>query len=297
MFKFSGFLAPGAYAIQLAIRIGVFLIVTIASPLLMGASCRTHECVATLVLLVIIVKPLVYLAFIFSLLSITVRRLNDADLPAWLVVPVVFLLLKDLDFAALAGAHVALLVGYAKFLGGPLYFLTALLCLAALCCVPTREEPGSRTALANWTGGALAAVMLALVVVPAVVPFIAPPPENVQKLRRHTRPHVAADVERRQRQALGVPRGIPTSGQLANVQMVGEWLLTAGYWSGKTYPYRKAGLLVAGLLAVGFVVIDRMGGVRQASRPQAPVPPPLPPQSRQVPAFRPVAPPAFGRRA
>ena len=298
MFTFSGYLAPGAYAVQLAIRIAVFLVFMVASPFLGGAPCRSGDCIASFLLILVIVKPLVYLVFIFSLLGITVRRLNDADLPAWLLMPLVLLLLKDTDIAVLAGTHVGLAAGYAKHLGGPLYILTVLLCLVALCFVPTREEQGSRTTAAKAIGGALVAVLVALIAVPALVPFVAPAPQNVQQMKRVTelpRPK----SERRQRELRDAPRNGPTLEQMRNAQQIGIWFLGATYWSAKTYPYRKAALPLVLALAAAFVALDRFGSTRPAAPAQVPPPPPPSPTPRRQgpPPFRPVPAPAFGRRA
>lgn len=296
MFTFSGYLTPGAYAIQLAIRVAVFLVFMLASPIFGAASCRSHDCMALLVLILVIVKPLVYLVFIFSLLGITVRRLNDASLPLWPLVPLVLLLLKDIDFAVLAGPHIGIAALYAKHLGGPLYLLTALLCLFALCLVPTREEAGPRTTAANAVGSVLVAVLVAIIAVPALVPFVAPAPDNVQRLNRATQ-LPPPRTERRQREAIGVSRKGPTLEQMRNAQQVMGWFLSATYWSAKTYPYRKMGLFIAGALAATFVALDRAGASRPALPASAPpMPPPLPAPRRQGPAFRPVETPAFGRR-
>jgi uncharacterized membrane protein YhaH (DUF805 family) len=162
---FSGTMSRRAYALHCAVRVVIFVAVTIAFPFALrlfvkNSGCKIDTCGALSLFVSFLAKPSIYFLFVLSLIGITMRRLRDAGIPLWLVVVIPLLLLADLGFAMAFGApwSVAFVMG---ILGPilPKFMLTAFACMIFLCLIPpTDGDTGPR----RWGFTGLIALCLLL---------------------------------------------------------------------------------------------------------------------------------------
>src|SRR5262245_54321876 len=144
---FTGTLSRGRFAKGALIRIALLVAITAGFPFILRAIFQATACArvggacgAVALVASFYLKPLIYLAFVFSFVGITMRRLRDLALPAAMVIILVVLMLGDLMFGITFGAPWSL--GFV--LGGsvqwPRYLFASLLCIAFLCLVPSVED-------------------------------------------------------------------------------------------------------------------------------------------------------------
>lgn len=111
----------------------------------------------------IALKPIIVLAFIVLMATISVRRAREAGLPASAGLAVPGLIVADSGFALLAGSHWSL--GFATGLTGsgfPFFLVLALACVVALALLgsddgrPLRERFGIPGRAVLWLGAPIA---------------------------------------------------------------------------------------------------------------------------------------------
>jgi uncharacterized membrane protein YhaH (DUF805 family) len=158
---FSGKLSRGAYARGAAIRIGLFVAVTLAYPFVLmtivkGSHCGNDTCGALSLVISLVAKPAIHLVFILSFIGITMRRVRDIGLPVALAAIVPVLMLGDLTAATAFGAPWS--VGFV--LGGmaqaPRHLLMALVCIGFLCFARSGDGPDADRGQRWGMAGALA---------------------------------------------------------------------------------------------------------------------------------------------
>jgi uncharacterized membrane protein YhaH (DUF805 family) len=98
---FSGKMSRAAYARAAAIRVGLFVVVTLGYPFALAAivknsGCGNDTCGALSLVISLVAKPAIYLVFVLSVIAITVRRVRDIGLPVALAAIVPVLMLGDL---------------------------------------------------------------------------------------------------------------------------------------------------------------------------------------------------------
>lgn len=173
MVSFSKFMTRKEYAVAAGWRLGLFIAATVGFPfalfaVLKGSNCASigGACGALALVIGLYVKPVIFIVFLGSMVAISVRRVRDLGLPAYLGLLVPALLVVDWQFATIVGAPWS--VGFV--LGGlfslPYHFLSALLCIAFLSCVGSAEgdadAPSDRFGLAGKIALALTCAILAL---------------------------------------------------------------------------------------------------------------------------------------
>jgi uncharacterized membrane protein YhaH (DUF805 family) len=178
---FSGTTSRRAYALHCAVRVAIFVAVTIAFPFVLrlvvkNSGCKIDTCGAVSLFVSFFAKPAIYFLFVLSLIGVTIRRLRDAGIPVGLVAVIPVLLLADLGFAMAFGAPWS--VGFAIGILGPIlpkFMLTAFACMVFLCLIPgTDDDEGQR----QWGATGLIALCLLLVMtayaILALLPAFAP---------------------------------------------------------------------------------------------------------------------------
>jgi uncharacterized membrane protein YhaH (DUF805 family) len=178
---FSGAMSRKAYALHCAVRVSIFVAVTIAFPFVLrlivkNSGCKIDTCGALSLFVSFFAKPSIYVLFVLSLVGVTVRRLRDAGIPVGLAAVVPVLLLADLGFAMAFGAPWS--VGFVVGILGPIlpkFMLTAFACLIFLCLIPGIDEGDEHR---RWGPAGLAALCLLLVMtayaILALLPAFAP---------------------------------------------------------------------------------------------------------------------------
>lgn len=191
MFRFRGFLGRKRFARAAAIRVGLFAACLFGFPFILWAvgqltNCRSvgGACGAVALMTSAAVKPLVSIVFVFSFVGIALRRARDAGLPAWIGLFIPLLLVADAGFLIFFGAHWSFAFSAGVLRGAaPLYVAVALICIAALSLLPSRDTaPGSRNPfgppgmLAFALGIAIAAfaAMNAAALLPGLAPVLLP---------------------------------------------------------------------------------------------------------------------------
>jgi hypothetical protein len=158
-----------AYAVSLAWRVGIFLLVTLGFPaltmlIMKATNCRSvgGACGAVALVSGIYLKPVIFLVFVGSVAWITFARMRDLAVSGFvgLVVPV--LLLMDWQFGVILGAHWSVGFVLGGPLGAPYQFLSAFLCMGFLACVATQDD-GGNAAERFGTAGKLALAVTLLI--------------------------------------------------------------------------------------------------------------------------------------
>lgn len=144
MLQFSGTIAPKEFYLAALLRVGLFIASIFLFPLLlMGlpkvVQCGGGVCGALGVVISMAVKPLVFVAFVFSMIGICLRRMRDAGLPAAFGLLVPILLSADSNF----GIYAATPWGFGFSSGvltivKPIYFAFALICIGLMGLLPSR---------------------------------------------------------------------------------------------------------------------------------------------------------------
>lgn len=198
MFRFRGYLGRKHFAWGAAIRLLLMTVGTVGFPYIIwivgqvtGCARVGGACGAVALMTSFFVKPVIAVLFVFSFFGICLRRARDAGLPAWIGAVVPLLLLRDAGALIFAGAHwsFAFSTGY---LGmgrvGPIYAALSLVCILALCWLPSRDAapptPGKSAKLGPIFGTAVvvAAVVLAFVPIVSLMPPLARYAQNTLTL-------------------------------------------------------------------------------------------------------------------
>lgn len=135
---FAGTLSARDFSWAVVNRIIALIVVTVAFPyllllILVGGGWG--------LLVAMVARPAIYVAFCLSFIPITLRRMRDAGLPAWQAYAIVFVLLGDVTFGMSLGGPPALALPTGLvWLWWPSYLLSGLACLAALSLLPTGAQ-------------------------------------------------------------------------------------------------------------------------------------------------------------
>ena len=150
MFTFTGYFDRSGYLLAAILRIGLFVasifVFPFALALLVNPKSCGDACGALGLVAAMAYKPFVAYLFIFSMISVSVRRARDAGLPSWSGLAVPLLLAADKDYLTLYGAP-----WYLAFSRGMMYpywpqFVVEALCgITLLCIMPSATPtPGTR---------------------------------------------------------------------------------------------------------------------------------------------------------
>lgn len=148
MLRFSGRLGRRGFAIGAAIRIAVFVLLTLAFPLFLYGLAALFNCFASPsqgcnVLGLVgasMYKPTVFVLLLFSFFGISVRRVRDIGLPGWTGLLIPLLLAADWSFLVLLGTSWSFSftagVLYVEF---PKFAVCALALIGLLAAAPSQE--------------------------------------------------------------------------------------------------------------------------------------------------------------
>src|SRR5258707_12347069 len=99
------------YAVASAWRVGLFAVVTVAYPFLLASVLRSSNCAgvggacgALALVISMVVKPIIFIAFVVSMIAISVRRARDVGLPGFAALVIPALMLSDWQFGPTFGA-------------------------------------------------------------------------------------------------------------------------------------------------------------------------------------------------
>jgi hypothetical protein len=174
----SGFLSGPQFGRKLAIRVGIFLALTLGFPFIVyglviatGASRVAGAAGALAVVAGVYLKPVIIGVFLISLVMPCWRRMRSLGLPAYwgLIVPI--LIAADATYLLVLGTHwgVAFSLGIWR-ITAPFYALAALVMGLAMSFAlpPSRDEPsglarfGAAGDATKWLGLAVVAIALCL---------------------------------------------------------------------------------------------------------------------------------------
>ena len=156
----------------------LFVGITIAFPFLLygllsisGCQSVGGACGALGLVLAIWIKPMIYVAYVFSFLGLAARRLRDAGLPAVLALGLIVLMLGDVQWSIVAGApwSVAFATGFDG--GLPRSLMASLACVAALSMLPALA-PGADGVGDRRRLGTSALILIGLLMVVAVASLV-----------------------------------------------------------------------------------------------------------------------------
>jgi hypothetical protein len=172
----GAFLSGRAFGKQAALRIGLFVGLTLAFPFFVfgivhasGARAAAGGAAGALALVLgFYLKPLLVLGFIASMIRPSWRRMRSLGLPAWwgLLVPVLFLI--DAPFLLVVGAHwsVAFSFGFLH-LGAPIFALCGLVLVVVMSfAMPSSDADPPGLARFGWAGKAT--TLFALIILASV---------------------------------------------------------------------------------------------------------------------------------
>jgi uncharacterized membrane protein YhaH (DUF805 family) len=150
MFSFNGTIDRKAFAIGIALRVGIYAAFILLVPLILQAadassSCKTSQanpaCGISTFLFIVVGLPLASAALMLSLPGILVRRFRSIGVTPWLSLFVLLLLFADSQLLSLGGGVLFLPGSHSSvaWLLRPGFLSEALALMVVLCLIPERD--------------------------------------------------------------------------------------------------------------------------------------------------------------
>jgi uncharacterized membrane protein YhaH (DUF805 family) len=153
MLRFAGYLDRKGFLWAAALRLTLFVASVVGFPFALSmvaiaSNCRSvgGACGAVGLVTAVALKPLAFVLLVSSFVGISLRRVRDAGMPAWIGLIIPLLLAADYQFLIFSAAPWSFAFSAGVLMTPvPQFAIFALVCIAVLCIFPSRaDSPTSR---------------------------------------------------------------------------------------------------------------------------------------------------------